>query len=598
MVSKWVECLLLCVCLSASTSSAPEAFEVVTKALTDYLTSGARPPNLDHALEQYPLPNVLVTGEIKDDSQKCRLCTLLTDVLIMNRRLGMNDVQLASEASYLCRTMKMATDRVCDGTIKNNLDIFTYMIDNNEDMTGSRICRIVLREKECDSGSENYEWTIDVPPGKTVERTKTNSSTTFNILHVSDIHYDPLYTPGKTNTCHENVCCQDDQADGELAAGTACGYWSDYYNADIPFYTMQETLRQTTTHNFDYVYYTGDFVAHRVWSTSVENNTRDIIAVTDQFKKYYNVPVYPVLGNHEPHPVNLWSSDGVDGTISTQWVFDLVAEQWGEWLSEDAKKTILKGGYYTVSPRKGFRVIALNSNLCYITNWWLINDSKDPHGQLAWLGEQLLEAEKNEESVHILMHVPSGNSDCLHTWGREYRRLVTRFSNTITGQFSGHTHRDQFWVYYDEEEPSKAVNVLWNGASVTPYSYANPSYKLYQINTETFDVFDLEEWTFNLTLANMYPSREVDWYKLYSFKDAFEVDTLQPNDVDGLISKMLKNRSLIYKYYLYKFRNSDVAVASGCDESCQKSLLCDMVTTAYDDTEHCEKIKKLYDENK
>lgn len=56
---------------------------------------------------------------------------------------------------------------------------------------------------------------------------------------------------------------------------------------------------------FEYVYYTGDFVSHRVWSTSVENNTRDIKAVTEQFRKYYNVPVYPVLGNHEPHPVNV-----------------------------------------------------------------------------------------------------------------------------------------------------------------------------------------------------------------------------------------------------------------------------------------------------
>lgn len=65
-----------------------------------------------------------------------------------------------------------------------------------------------------------------------------------------------------------------------------------------------------------------------------------------------------------------WSSDGVnDVGLSTQWVFDLVAEQWGDWLTEDAKKTILKGGYYTVSPKKGFRVVALNSNVCYTVNW-------------------------------------------------------------------------------------------------------------------------------------------------------------------------------------------------------------------------------------
>ncbi|KAJ8922711.1 hypothetical protein NQ315_007746 [Exocentrus adspersus] len=589
----------ICVCISI-TCETKDGFEITTRALTEYLKTGVRPSYLDYALNQCPLPAILRTepeeGSGIVDEVICTLCNLVADILIMERRMGMSDVQMAGEASYFCQILKIEDERVCDGVIKNNVDIFTYIMDTNPDLSGSRICRLLLRTNNCGSG-DDYEWTIEVPEGKTIDKVQGNASTSFNILHISDIHYDPLYTPGKTNQCREPVCCQDDQEDG-VDAGTTCGYWSDYTYADVPFHTMQEALRQTTTHEFDYVYYTGDIVSHRVWSTSIENNTRDIIAVTEQFKKYYDVPVYPVIGNHESHPVNVFSSDNVDGTISTQWVFDLVAEQWGEWLSEDAKTTILKGGYYTVSPRKGLRVIALNSNLCYITNWWLINDSKDPHGQLAWLAGVLLEAEKNKESVHILMHLPTGNGECLDTWSREYRKLVRRFSNTITGQFAGHTHRDQLSVFYDEEDESRGISVMWNGASVTPYSKANPSYKLYQIDTETFDVLDLEEWTFNLTSANLEPTKDVGWYKLYSFKDAFGVDSLQAEDVTGLITKMTKDHSLIQKYYIYKFRNSDVAVREGCDESCEKALLCDMVTTTYGDTQQCERIQKLYDENK
>lgn len=55
--------------------------------------------------------------------------------------------------------------------------------------------------------------------------------------------------------------------------------------------------------------------------------------------------------------------------VSTEWMMKLAAELWSKWLPADAKETILKGGYYTVSPKPGFRIIALNSNVCYTYNW-------------------------------------------------------------------------------------------------------------------------------------------------------------------------------------------------------------------------------------
>lgn len=41
------------------------------------------------------------------------------------------------------------------------------------------------------------------------------------------------------------------------------------------------------------------------------------------------------------------------------------------WLPESTRSTILQGGYYTVIPKKGFRIIALNSNICYSYNWYV-----------------------------------------------------------------------------------------------------------------------------------------------------------------------------------------------------------------------------------
>lgn len=46
-------------------------------------------------------------------------------------------------------------------------------------------------------------------------------------------------------------------------------------------------------------------MSHRVWGTSVENNTRDLKLVFGKMKAAFGgKPIYPIIGNHEPNPVN------------------------------------------------------------------------------------------------------------------------------------------------------------------------------------------------------------------------------------------------------------------------------------------------------
>jgi len=51
---------------------------------------------------------------------------------------------------------------------------------------------------------------------------------------------------------------------------------------------------------------------------------------------------------------------------------------------------------------------------------------KDQDGQLQWLADTLLQAERAGEKVHILGHIPSGTSDCLRTWSREFHKIIDR----------------------------------------------------------------------------------------------------------------------------------------------------------------------------
>lgn len=46
--------------------------------------------------------------------------------------------------------------------------------------------------------------------------------------------------------------------------------------------------------------------------------------------------------------------------------------------------------------------------------------------QLQFLRSELEESEKNEQFVHIIAHVPTGNSECIEPWERNYNTLIRR----------------------------------------------------------------------------------------------------------------------------------------------------------------------------
>lgn len=56
----------------------------------------------------------------------------------------------------------------------------------------------------------------------------------------------------------------------------------------------------------DYVYFTGDIIAHKNWETSRESNLDTIQEFYALLYQYFgNITVFPILGNHEAHPCNL-----------------------------------------------------------------------------------------------------------------------------------------------------------------------------------------------------------------------------------------------------------------------------------------------------
>lgn len=123
------------------------------------------------------------------------------------------------------------------------------------------------------------------------------------------------------------------------------------------------------------------------------------------------------------------------------------------WINAAAAGTIRIGGYYTISVRQGFRVIVLNNNDCYVYNWWVLYSRNDIRGQLQWLHDTLLAAERAHERVHILQHIRSGGGSCFKWWQREYRRVVDRFENILNSKWLILLIKEIFQIPPDHRRP-------------------------------------------------------------------------------------------------------------------------------------------------
>ena len=63
--------------------------------------------------------------------------------------------------------------------------------------------------------------------------------------------------------------------------------------------------------------------------------------------------------------------------------------------------------------------------------------------------------------VHILGHIPPGHVDCVRVWSANFNAIVGRYSHIIAGQFYGHTHLDEFQLFFSKnEKESTAMQVV------------------------------------------------------------------------------------------------------------------------------------------
>ncbi|KAG4074682.1 hypothetical protein HA402_004553 [Bradysia odoriphaga] len=502
------------------------------------------------------------------DTNICLKCRAASNVIVNEFKNRTNLDKVEQVLFSLCDLLTELSDTVCRGYANIFTPSVTYILKERKGDLWStdEICGTLYQQYQCGAFDYSYKFNIQAGDPVLQDSKKSAISTVENItiVHLTDFHYDSLYSEGSSSICTDEICCRNTSMHLDSANKQLAGKWGDYQmNCDSPGYLVENICNQVYAQHskIDLIYYTGDFVDHIQW-TRTEDSVKDAIKfVTDTCKNIFgSIPIIPVLGNHDTHPSNLFAPNSVtDSTASTKWLYDFVVDQWRNWLPEHALNSLREGGYYTFIFRRNFRIIALNNNVCYTKNIWILHERDSLKAQLQWLYETLKEAEMNSEKVHIVGHIPPNFDGCYKPWVTEYISIVNRFAHIISGQFYGHSHLDEFSIFYTPESPSKALNVAWVGGASGNAFGLNSNYRVYYVDGESYEVLDHETWIFNVTEANQSPDNPPKWFKEYSFKEFYEVPDLSPVSLsDMLADKWMKEASLMTRFWQNKVKHSDV----------------------------------------
>jgi len=358
-------------------------------------------------------------------------------------------------------------------------------------------------------------------------------------------------------------------------------------------------LANTRDAEFDFMIFTGDLVSH----DSDFQLSRDYVKYTevvlyDLFKKtLLSGPVYVTLGNHDSYNQAQGSPNSLDapGPNQFSWNYDHVTALWEHegWLDESIVKDA-KTHYaaYSVRRTDGLRVISLNTNLWYTANYFnYINmTNPDVSGMLRMLTDELQEAEDAGERVWIMGHVLSGwdGTNPLLNPTNLFYQIVDRYSpHVIANIFWGHTHEDQLTIYYANNATNisaeNALTQAWIAPSITPLTNLNSGFRVYEVDSATFDIMDAYTWMsdvnsypeldsqvrFGPTYAFEYSTRDIYGQNIHGWTDS---DPLNATWWHLVTEAMEANNSLVTTFN--HFQGKESVKTPACTGECVTAKIC------------------------
>ncbi|TFK41947.1 Metallo-dependent phosphatase-like protein [Crucibulum laeve] len=420
----------------------------------------------------------------------------------------------------VCTALKLASNCNVMFAIQNIGSVVTQVISNADvgGYDGQAFC-------------QNFMGMCPIPPTSPLNLTnwfakpkpnplpapKQRSGKRLNVLHISDVHLDPRYATGAEGNCTTGTCCRTNAFNTQSPNATLSpAPRFGTFHCDSPMALVMSALQAipaltgTKGNGFAWTLYTGDLVSHDPESQLSRQYVEYTEALMyDLFKKMLGSgPVYAALGNHDSYNQAQDTPHSIGGGLAEQfsWNYDHVASLWQheKWLPQ-AAVDLARAHYsaYMVKRIDGLRVISLNTNLWYRANYFnYINmTNPDVSGMLRFLTDELQDAEDAGDRVWIMGHVLSGwdGTNPLRNPTNLFYQIVDRFSpHVIANIFFGHTHEDQLSIFYANNATTRNADtagaVAWIGPSITPLTNLNSGFRVYEVDSATFEVMDAHTW--------------------------------------------------------------------------------------------------------
>ena len=348
---------------------------------------------------------------------------------------------------------------------------------------------------------------------------------------MSDIHLDPRYDVGKEANCTGYLCCRPNvHATGSPSTTEIPAPLYGAYQCDSPYFLVTAALRAahpltgtkaksdntsapysncSSKDELAWTIYTGDLVSHDNQNQlSREYTEYEETSIYSMLSQLISGPIFAVLGNHDTNPEAFDAPHSLPGDLSTQfsWNYNHVAGLWqndGFIPASAAQQARTHYGGYSVLNQYGLRMVTLNTDFWYTSNVFNYFNTTNPDnsGMLHWLISELQAAEDAGERVWIMGHVLTGwdGSNALPNPTDLFYQIVERYSpHVIANLFWGHTHEDEDMVYYAHNGTTRdtaagaadALAIGWIGPSVTPLTNLNSGFRMYEVDTGDFSVYD------------------------------------------------------------------------------------------------------------
>lgn len=375
---------------------------------------------------------------------------------------------------------------------------------------------------------------------------KSSTGKTYTILQVNDIHLDPQYKQGAIGNCNNGiVCCRENSTISPNDSIFRAGKFGFRGDCDLPLESFKSFLEfASSTIKPDYMYWLGDNEDHELDEVNQEFN----FDVTEYISKAIGASlpktkVYTAIGNHESYPV-----DSFDHLSKLNEKFlSGMADSMANLLSKDEHQQVKKRGFYSTRIEgRSLKIISLLSHLYDTYNMYLLDRTFDPLGMIQWLIDELKDSESKAEAVHIITHIPMGGYG-VYAWVHLFNAIAQRYSNTIKGIFSAHTHFDEIVFHTPLKDETKLTVPEYVGPSLTTFSKISPSFRVFEIDEDSHEVIDYKQYQLDLESSNL--SGEAKWKIVYSFKDEYQLDSMNQQEMQMLFERIESGERETLKVY-------------------------------------------------